>query len=155
MYIIFPSEARTKINPSKVWSKWDPSSLSNSGRLLSDGLDPHPSPRPKSVHYMRMILSLIKTPSEASRPASKHKDFHLLFLMKWKLDPHIFELDCYPVLIWKILPNCRLISFCKIIRYVKILIFTFRKYLSHSQVACGQSDDWSLVQLTRYSWWKR
>ena len=45
--MIFPSEANTKIKPSKVCNKWDPSSLRSSGRLLIDGLQPHPSPRPK------------------------------------------------------------------------------------------------------------
>ena len=65
MYIIFPSEAKTKINPSKVCNKCDPSSFINSGRLLIDGLHPQPSPRPEKIQNIRSI-HLIKHQKQIS-----------------------------------------------------------------------------------------
>ena len=53
MYMIFPSAERTKMNPSRVWRRWEPNSLRASGRLVTAGFMPQPSPRPAVASVLR------------------------------------------------------------------------------------------------------
>ena len=82
--MIFPSEANTKIKPSKVCNKWDPSSLRSSGRLLIDGLQPHPSPRPK----LRVILNFFGTFYLGKQMLKRNNDLKDSLLTLRKYLPH-------------------------------------------------------------------
>ena len=60
MYIIFPSADSTKINPSNVCKRWDPSSFIISGRLWNDDdgfCSPHPSPKPRKRYQFEWFLN--------------------------------------------------------------------------------------------------
>lgn len=47
IYMIFPSGATTKMNPSRVWRRWEPSSFMPVSRaVVTVGAAPHASPRP-------------------------------------------------------------------------------------------------------------
>ncbi len=53
-------DTRTKINPSRVWRRCDPSSFKISGFLVNAGFIPHPSPSPETEQNDIEVVCQIK-----------------------------------------------------------------------------------------------